>query len=437
LLLAVILLMGGCSFGAIEDMLSPPRLTAEQSAIYSALTDSMGSGFKLRYPKSGEHRSAFVIYGGAEDAAIVFYEISGINIERSLWVHFLYKDESGWVSAESLPIMGSDIESVSFAAFGDDEEANIIVSYTVGHNEKACMVISNIGRTPFVHLEGIYSFMQADYFFKQAHKELLIIWNDRTVQNPTATFYTRSDGNIIRTAWCELDPSAGEYIDILQGNIEPGIPALFINHRKSDSSDTFGTDVLRFSAGGLINPILENPENTERVIRRADSLTELAAPRDINGDGLIELCYIEGEFPGYSFLPPSERLRPVIWRMMDKGDLLDLYYSYYTERNDFVFMLPARWRGYVTAVVNAEERTVSFLEAEASVHDAEILLLAIRAVPADEPSPPWTRWSYLMSGRENNLRYYIEFGRDSPLMLTDEELTHAFRILSEIGIDYD
>jgi hypothetical protein len=418
----VLFLLSGCAFGAIEDMLSPPRLTDEQQAIWTALVDSKGTGFKLKYPRTGEHRSAFVIYGENQDAAVVFYEISGINIERSIFMNFLYKNADGrWESLSEIPIPGpgTDIESISFASFGEDEEDNILLSYTMGQSEKFCMIISNIHDRPIRQHTEMYSFMQTDYFFGKEHRELLLIKNDRSAPSATATFYTYRGGQLIITTSRELDPSAGEYTGTSQGYIAEGMPALFINHRKHDSADTYGSDVLFYrGGGGLFNPMAGNREISERVIRRTSTVTELANPRDIDGSGIVFLPFSNGEFPGYRHLPLPEKLRPVVWRVLEGNNLADRYYSYYSERYDFVFIFPGRWQNSVTAAVNIEDNTVFFFEAVTgqSIEEADILLLSIQVV-----------------FEEDGIRYIFDNpDLENSLTLTEEELENAFRILSQI-----
>ena len=61
-LLTCAVLLCGCSAGiSVENLLTAPKLNAEQTAIYQALTNSVGGGVKLRYPKSGDYRSAFIL----------------------------------------------------------------------------------------------------------------------------------------------------------------------------------------------------------------------------------------------------------------------------------------------------------------------------------------------------------------------------------------
>jgi len=46
----------GCQ-ATIENLLTAPKLTQEQSEIYQALINSSGSSIKLKYPRGGEYRS--------------------------------------------------------------------------------------------------------------------------------------------------------------------------------------------------------------------------------------------------------------------------------------------------------------------------------------------------------------------------------------------
>ncbi len=83
----VIITLCGCSAGiSAENMLTAPKLDAEQSAIYQALINSVGTGVKLKYPKSGDYRSAFVlktIDGEEGDEALVFYESQTVQSGES------------------------------------------------------------------------------------------------------------------------------------------------------------------------------------------------------------------------------------------------------------------------------------------------------------------------------------------------------------------
>ena len=60
--LAAACVMSSCSVaGTAENLLSPPMLSAEQSEIYAALRKELGSEIKLKFPRAGDYRSAFIV----------------------------------------------------------------------------------------------------------------------------------------------------------------------------------------------------------------------------------------------------------------------------------------------------------------------------------------------------------------------------------------
>ena len=87
-IIALVLLAGsllsclsGCYYygtgAGTDNLLVPPKLTAKQSEIYKALEEQVGSNINLRYPKTGEYRSAFVIKNIDDEPtneALVFYQ---------------------------------------------------------------------------------------------------------------------------------------------------------------------------------------------------------------------------------------------------------------------------------------------------------------------------------------------------------------------------
>lgn len=73
---AFFLLLTGCSFSTgIDTLIAPPKLSREQEYIYNALKNYTGANISLKYPKSGDYLSAFIIAdidGDDDEEAIVF-----------------------------------------------------------------------------------------------------------------------------------------------------------------------------------------------------------------------------------------------------------------------------------------------------------------------------------------------------------------------------
>ena len=73
------LLLTSCSGVSlrVDELLSPPRLTAEQSAIYDAIETAVGTNsFTLKYPRRGDYLSACVLTeldrDGTDEACLLY-----------------------------------------------------------------------------------------------------------------------------------------------------------------------------------------------------------------------------------------------------------------------------------------------------------------------------------------------------------------------------
>ena len=106
----------GLQFG-VNELLSPPRLTARQAEIYDAIELALGTdAFAFRYPRRGENLSACVFNDIDKDGrqeAVVFYELA-VNGVTSSWMSILCENENGWKSRHQIPGEGGDIIQIVF-----------------------------------------------------------------------------------------------------------------------------------------------------------------------------------------------------------------------------------------------------------------------------------------------------------------------------------
>ncbi len=112
-----------CNFtSSVDTMLRPPRLTFEQEQIYQALQTAAASQIILKYPKSGEHLSAFTVADLDQDGskeAIVFYETGRTDEdENPLRMCLLDQKDGKWNRITEWPAAGAEIERVDIGQLG-------------------------------------------------------------------------------------------------------------------------------------------------------------------------------------------------------------------------------------------------------------------------------------------------------------------------------
>lgn len=115
-----------------EQLLRPPRLTAEQKEIEDALLRSVNSSeLTFKYPKSGEHRSAFIfqdIDADGQEEALVFYVTPASD---STFLSVLDRMPDGrWQSPTAIAGAEENVDFISFANLTDTSRCDILVGWS-------------------------------------------------------------------------------------------------------------------------------------------------------------------------------------------------------------------------------------------------------------------------------------------------------------------
>ena len=427
-MLSAVIFSTGCSMNlSLDNLLSPPKLTDEQNAIYQALLNSKGSEVSLKYPKSGDYRSAFVIYNLDEeptDEAIVFYEATGISEETNLRINFLDQKEGEWVSVYDLPAVGTDVERVIFERLSGDTELSIIIGYSVlNQSDKAVSVLKYTDSTPVEIFRGGYSVMDLFDIDYDGQKELFIINYDKALAYATASTFAWEEGVFTTTSTLSLDPSATEYISVKQGSSSESGTAVFVDYYKGDN--TYGTEALI-----CYGSVLARAVGAESVVRRSNSYTPVVSSRDIDDDGIIEIPATT-VLPGYENLTKPEQLNAITWSVVDEDSRLKRKYTtYLSTRRDYIFFMPSRWEGLVTITQSSDGSEVTIWKA-GDLNELNQQLLSIKSVAKSEKaafdSTGYTRFKF---EGEGEYEYYVKRGSVyNSLTLTDDELNDSLRFI--------
>lgn len=421
-------LLCGCSV-QVESLLSPPKLSAEQSAIYEALQAGRGREIHLKYPRSGQYRSAFVIRNIDEeetDEAIVFYETSNIaDGGSSLRLNFLDRENGEWVSVYDYAALGSEIERVQFADLGDGE-TSIVITYTIQNaSDSAVSVLKYTEKTPSEVYTGRCAYTNIMDVNGDGHSELFQISRDLDSGTATASLLGQSaDGEFQILSSAPLSgftECRGVTLGVCD---EDGHRAIFIDRSLADGS--IGTDVLICYDDLRLSAVTTVPEV---LSRRTNTYTPNILSRDIDGDGIIETASTAA-FPGYENLPRAEQVNIISWYQIESGGgaIRRDAISYLSIRSDYLLFIPTRWEGRVTVTISVSEGTVTFSEYDSGERVTGTELLTIMAVEPEGASAPAGYTPYGKNER-TSYRFYIRNNQGNSLALTEAELSDCFKIL--------
>lgn len=451
----------GCSgsFSA-GDLLASPRLTDEQNEIYNALTASAGR-VDLRYPHTGEYRSAFVIHNIDDeptDEAIVFYEQNKTDTAKepgaqdgnavgNLRVSFLDKDENGdWNATYELPAAGTEVESVAFSKLGSDKE-KLLISYSVlGSSDKIMSVIDyENGVATQLGTVGYSSYIMLDNLTESG--EYLACFNrDGAKKSANMTVYGCSDGKTLGMIYPVLSFGNGvtDFERITSANcllLGKKMPCIAVDYLISENY--YGTTVLYYNGSSFATAETTVRDGADtNYSRHVNGYTPKLPSQDIDDDGIIDIP-ATSPLPGYENLSFPEQICAVRWYKQNCSKIELTAYTFVDPQRNFMLTFPGRWVGMVTATVNTEDNSVTFWKYEGDIKENEYALLTIKTVLKSDTSAqsePDTQSAMrdgfrLFSDDSEKTIYYKSIMYEG-LSLTDDEIEAAVKVRPE-GYDND
>ncbi len=426
-----ILCLSGCS-ASVESLLRPPKLDEEQSAIYNALTLSKGGDVQLKYPSSGQYRSAFVVQNIDDeetDEAIVFYEASNVTDGgSSLRLNFLDKRGDEWVSVYDFAALGSEIERVRFADLGDGE-VSILVTYSIQNSsDSATSIFKYKDNTPTEVYKNRHSYMNLLDVNEDGANEVFLINQDRSIGTASAYLlgWTEEKTFSILSA-APLSEYFSECRNIVCGQCEDnGYKAIFIDYALTDGS--LSTDIF-LCYDKRLSPSQFLPE---QVTRRVNTYTPALYSQDIDGDGIIEIPSTS-PFPGYENLTKPEQINMTCWYQLKSGGyyVKQEYLSYVSIRSDYILFIPSRWIGFITVNISIADGTATFSQYDSAKKEIGAELMVIRALPESAvEKTDLTGFTAYGKSEKTGYCFFIKNNSENSFALTEAELADCFKILS-------
>jgi len=321
LILILLFFLSGCSLAGVdaEGIMRPPKATGEQAGIQLALEKTASGNVTFKYPRTGDFRSAIVMYdlnGDDEKEAIAFFrpQTEGAGAHMCL----LEKKNGEWrVLCEKIG-PGADVDRLVFADFDNNGSKEIIVGWTLPTTrDKSCSVYKlDEGRVNELMANEFYTEMAAFDIDRDGKDELLTVFSSD--QGSAAKLLSMNDSTMEKMDSVRLDPAITNYTNVQTTHLDSETPALILDGYVSSS--TLATEILYWNEEKqrLLAPF--NDETGNAIYKRDVSFP----PMDINKDGNIDFPKQIG-LPGMDVLsetlPQNTAFSPLIeWSTFNKKD---------------------------------------------------------------------------------------------------------------------
>ena len=349
--LALVLWLTGCQAitFSIDDLLSAPNVADEQTAIYQALIESTGRGIALEYPRSGDYRSAFILYdidGDGEDETLALYSVNSLT-DSNVKVSVLDRLGGGsWVSQYELAGAGSSVEKVMFSG------TDIVIGYSAQDYEENAVRMyrySNGILEPIY--EGTYSVLDMADTDGCGSDEITVV---RRSGLGVEVEMLKTEPNGSYTSYgLQLEESAAAISGSVFGDYF-GRKAMYLDI--ANDSGALLTEVIYLNGSEIVCPTAS--AGLSLFTQRPAGYSSI----DYDGDGIVEIPYLT-PFIGYESAPWGEGEYSTSWLLLSEdGSSLDTKSMSYTNlRDGYILTLPSRWQNMVTVSKDQGTGEVIFL----------------------------------------------------------------------------
>lgn len=430
-LILSLLLLGGCSGVqlGVNELLEPPRLTAEQSAIYDAVELAVGTNaFKLKYPRRGENLSACVLDdldGDGRDEAIVFYELT-VNGLTSSWMSILTELDGVWKSRYQLPGEGGEIDFIDFAPIEAPDRDNIVVGWTIaGRDNLVCKVYAYSDAGVEMRYEGSYNEILIADVDGNGLSEMILCTKNLTRSAVMSLVKYRS-GRIVRTSEVKMPTAMTDYAKLTYGRLTTGLGAVFADIYLGSDEMTTAIAVVN-DQQSVIEPLSYEALG---IYESFDRATPTLTCADVNGDGLIDIP-VSTPLPGYSAALEREVLYLTEYMSVIAGELTCVKRAVVNFAAGYQLEIPDSWRDTVTVRRQSDTGEWRFVLFDRSLDQSDVELLRIRVVSPSDYQDKFETAQYTVVGTKgvNSYEIHIPEARYPGYSITAQQAQSLFSLL--------
>lgn len=357
--------LSGCSLVGLDAqslMHSPKPTGKNETDIQNVLEKTAGDDITLKYPTSGEYRSAIMTHnlcGGNENEAIAFYQkgdgTTGTNIM------FMEKGADGWQNIGLFNNPASNIERICFGDVNGDGKDDVIVGWgsSLNNTGNICVYYCKGNKMDELQLNQSYTEMSVMDFDGDGKDEIFTANITMGDQQAIARLIKIKNGEMELMGTAPLDAGVTKYVSIKSGLINIKQKGVVLDGIKD--ANTMVTELLYWDkkTNTLNSPFYDEATKSAKSTERRTSVVS----KDINGDKIIEIPIVT-LLPGYSGTAVQDAGYLTSWHRYDtdSGTFVRVMSMVINSFDGYWFSVPDMWRGKITTKMSTSTRTLTFYE---------------------------------------------------------------------------
>lgn len=425
LLLAVIISLTGCSSVglSVDNLMHPPKAVGDKAEIQSLIDNVAGEGHTLKYPQSGNFRSAITmkdIDSDSVEEAVAFYLPQG-DIAT---VHILVMDsiDGKWQTVGDFKSQSTAVDSLNFCDLDGNGILEIAASwktYDASVNQFSLYIYEENSIREILTDYTSTNVLSGD-FTDEAGEELIMLslFSENKDAGGVLLDLNENKSELTALGSTPLNPDVVSYAKLQVGNIFEGQTGVVIDG--CTKSGEYNTQLLYFNT---YYSSLERIAFTENVPYNQALRSYPVMSEDINNDGIIE---VPAAFKLNIEKDRTDRdaAASIYWcQQTSSGTVLLISHKAASFAYGFTFEVPEKWEGSFTALTDYNNNEVTFYEwSKDKVGDA---LFTVKISENGEALEGYSELTKTDS-RTYSLKIYES---DSSLILTQDEINDYFKLM--------
>ncbi len=427
LILAFVFSLCGCSFRDATDdsLLKPPRPVGEMYDIQQALENAVTEKYTLKFPTSGDYRSAIFqrdINGDGVLEAVAFYSTVADNAV-TMHINFIINVGEEWHSVADFRCVATGVELVDFRDMNADGIEEILVGWSVyGTVDKALGVYSFADSKFTQRAMENYTHYLCEDIDKDGNMELFVSHLDSKNESARAKLIRLTDLGLLELGNCVLDNTATSYYKPIVGKLNNGNTAIYFDAVKGSG---LITEVLQIKDSVMTNAL--TPIDAAPISTYRSSNVEI---RDLNGDGVygIPMPSLLTQTPGAE----SENIYITDWYTVGY-DKLDYSLSALMNYVDgYYIAVPEKWKNKITVTRDTPNRIRTVMAIDEKTGNSSDVLIKVQTVLIDQKMEEGTvkLENATEIARKGDYCYMVFVGESkSKAAVTLDEFKNLFKIL--------
>ena len=425
----------GCNisdFGT-ENLLRPPTSMGDEAEIEQLISDTAKNNYILKYPKSGNYRSAITmtdLNGDGTDEAVAFYRKG--NDTAIIHMLVIFFDNDKWKLSSDNVIETTDIDSIDFADIDGNGSLEILSGYTTystNVNRLECYAYSQ-GKTSNIKSGQNYSSFYCGDFDSDGIDEVitLLLYTTENEAGASMLDYSEREKSLYSKASVPMDPNIVKYKNVTVASFDSNIQGVVVDG--SLANDELNTQVIYYSTdlSLLRNPLFS--EKKKNITQRSCSVIT----SDIDKDDLIEI-------PVVTKLPHSKNesekniADKIEWNSFSAVNETTTakIYMIANYNNGYSIKMPENWIGdTVTASIDLDDTMNFYAWKKNKTRD---LLFQIKVFDIEDWELGKNIDNYTLISKDDIHAYtFLNFNTKNQYSLSDDEIKTAFSVLNELAV---